>query len=176
MSQCFIDSDMRGTPWCSTNINERQSLEGHSLHRWSSGRLIHGQQRGHHLCRSMTCLNIQTSVQFCSYSLTCLQQVENAQRAWPLEYKTDCFILQCCAFFHLEERDQAFKCISWFKLNSATKGREIPYSGDLLKWLGIHSLSGGAEGHNLTLNLAVMGKDWQHMNCISDDRKLDFFN
>lgn len=86
-----------------------------------------------------------------------------------------------CALSHpeaaiLEERGQAFKCISWFKLNSVIKGREILHLGDLLQWLGTNPPSRGAEGHNLTFKLAVMGKDCQNMNCFSGDSKPDFFN
>lgn len=56
------------------------------------------------------------------------------------------------------------------------KGRETPYSGDLLQWLGTNPPSRGAEGHNLTFKLAAMGQDCKHLNCISGDSKLDFFN
>jgi len=48
--------------------------------------------------------------------------------------------------------------------------------GDLLQWLGTNPPSRGAEGHNFTFNLGAMGKDCQHMNCISGDSKLDYFN
>lgn len=54
MSLCFIHSDVRGTPWCPANINGRCSLKGRSPHGWSFGRVIHGQQRGYHLCMSIT--------------------------------------------------------------------------------------------------------------------------
>lgn len=101
---------------------------------------------------------------------------------WPglLSIKLD-FWCHGRALFHLEaavleEGGQAFKCISWFKLNPAIKGRETPHLGDLLQWLGTNPSSRGAEGHNLTFKLASMGKDCQHMNCISRDSKLDFFN
>lgn len=75
------------------------------------------------------------TVQFCSYSLICLQ-VENIRMAWPLSMKLD-FWGHICALFHseaafLEVWGQAFQCISWFKLNSVTRGRETPHLGDLV--------------------------------------------
>lgn len=113
-------------------ISIRHSLGWCSLR--GQSRLIRGQQKGLHICRSMTCLNIQTIVQFCRYSLTCLWHVGHVWMAWPsLSIKLD-FWCHGCALFHLEaaileERGQAFKCISWFKLNSVIKGREIKSFG-----------------------------------------------
>lgn len=87
---------------------------------------------------------------------------------WPGLLSTELvFWCHSCARFHpeaavLEKGGWAFKYVSWFRLNSAIKGRETPYSGDLLQWLGTNPRSRGAEGHNLTFKLAAMGQDCKH--------------
>lgn len=170
---CFANADARGTHWCPANGSERHCLEGFSLHGRSFGRLICGQQRRKHLCKSMMCLNIKRL----SSSVGTLWPAYNklSMSKWPdlLSMKPD-FWCHSCALFHLEAaisegRGQVFKSISWFKLNSVIKGKETPHLGDLLQWPGTNPPSREAEGHSLSFKLAMMGQDCQHMNSISRD-------
>lgn len=117
-------------------------------------------------------MNIQMTAQFCSYSLTCLQQIENVRMTWPLSMKLD-FCGHICALLHseaasLEEWVQVFKSISWFKLNSVIRDRETAHWGDLLNGLEPTHTPGVQKDISSSLNWQQWGKT-QPVSCISGD-------
>lgn len=92
----YIYSDMRETPWCPANINGTYNLKGCSLHGWSFGRLIHDQERGYHLCISITSTSKWLSSSVATLWLAC--KVGNVRMAWPLSMKLD-FWVSCVHCF-----------------------------------------------------------------------------